>query len=148
MCIRDSLVRTCVKYLGLSAVRQDRKLHKTVRSKDEPKSRKRGRRSMDPAEKGHRVKICGHKQFCDKCGRSTGAKDKHAFWIANACKEFDIHRMSKEKGHSLVFSGPAWTCTKCGLKGKSLSRNECTGSNQDGGPELKKRRRSGVTEPD
>ena len=51
---------------------------------------------MDPATKGHRVKTCGDKQYCDKCGRSTGAKRKHSFWIANACQELETHRRSKE----------------------------------------------------
>ena len=146
--VQKHFVRTYVKYIGLSAVREDRKLHKTAKAKDGPRSKKRGRPFMDPAEKGHRVRSCGQKQYCDKCGRSTGAKRKHAFWIANPCQELDTHRRSKERGHSFVFSGTAWTCKECGLKGKSLSRNECKGSNRDGGPELKKRRRSGITKPD
>ena len=148
--VHKHLVRTYVKYLGTAAVKNDRKAHKKVRSKGEGSTRKLGRPFIDLVAKGHRVRVSGDKQFCDRRGRITGAKAKHTSWVTNSCEELEIQRKSKAKGHRMYCDKGQWTCRACGVRGRTLGNIACKGATEPGSgvPEPKRRKSAGLSWPD
>ena len=129
--VQDHLARSYVKYLGCDRVndyfKECRRKKKTYE-----RTKRIGRPPVNPASKGHDVRVEGSTQYCHKCGRVTKSKNPHKFWINHKCEPLEMVERYKSDGHRLELGGRTWTCARCGLEGRSMYRIQCEGGKRRG----------------
>ena len=133
--VQNHLVNTYISYLNQykfeDEIKHNRKAKAKARAKGECGKRKVGRPKKRPEDMGHEVQCQGGKQFCLKCGRSTGSATKHSFWIGKPCFPTGRYQKFCEKGHDLSCDWD-WYCRKCGVRGQKLASTECVGISSSG----------------
>jgi len=129
--VQEHLAKTYVKYLSCNQVTDYFKGYRRHKKTYE-RTKRIGRPPVDPASKGHEVKVEGTSQYCRNCGRVTRSKNPHTFWINNPCQALDLVESYKANGHRLDFGSKTWSCTRCGIEGRRMSRVQCEGGKRRG----------------
>ncbi len=124
--VQEHMVKTYIKYIQHTAVREDALNNKKVKGSP---TGKKGRQIITPAQMGHKVQTSTDYEYCLDCGRETktcrSTNDKIIFWRRNYCKPIARIIRYKKRRHDICFD-TWWICGNCKAKGPEFNKRDCT----------------------
>eukprot|EP00972_Heterocapsa_arctica_P111464 16409772-Heterocapsa_arctica.AAC.1 len=126
MNVQEHMMRTYIKYIQHTLVREDALKNKKIKGSP---TDKKGRQIIRPEQMGHDVQTSGVYEYCLGCGRETQAKHnlsaKRIFWRRQYCKPVVRMERYRKRKHDIIVD-EWWTCRGCKARGPESNKRDCT----------------------